>query len=168
MSHLRRIFQHLQDDYAVSRHTWWLDESSGRIVNDVTYTLRFVHQTAEGLRRGDEACWRELVVYCIDRSMSYHVMVAIGDYLGAVTALEPLPVIDLSPQPARNGRGDVLPLFDETDRVASQGRVVNPEPDRPITFKHEHQWSPYPPRLKDTHPTPDAMGTTHQSVHWLF
>jgi hypothetical protein len=137
-------------------------------VNDVSFTLDLIVRTAQCLRRDDQNCWKELVAYCIDRSMSYILMFAIGQYLSDCAELEPLPLIDLSHQPSRNWRGGLFPLFDETDRVASKGVTAKPEPDREIAFKREHRWSQYQPRMKDDHPSPEAMGTTSKSIHWLF
>lgn len=168
MNELRMIHKLLREEYAASKHIFWLDEKTGKHVNDVSHTLNLIVETAQCLRRGDDGCWKTLVAYCIERSMSYILMFAIGEYLSECTELEPMPVIDLSHQPTRNWRGGLLPLFDETDRVASKGVTIEPEPDRDIAFKHEHRWSQHQPRMKDDHPSPEAMGTTNKSVHWLF
>jgi hypothetical protein len=100
--------------------------------------------------------------------MSYILMFAIGEYLSDCAKLEPLPLIDLSPEKYRNWRGGLMPLFDETDLVASKGATAKPEPDRDIAFKREHRWSQYQLRMKDDHPAPEAIGTTSKSIHWLF
>ncbi|MCL4880533.1 MAG: hypothetical protein KJ064_28065 [Anaerolineae bacterium] len=39
MSKLRVIYQLLREEYAISRHLWWVDAESGKLVNDVTYCL---------------------------------------------------------------------------------------------------------------------------------
>jgi hypothetical protein len=168
MSDLHTIHQLLREEYAASKHIFWLDEASGKVVNDVSYTLGLIGKTAQCLRRGNEVCWKQLVAYCIERSMSYILMFAIGEYLSDCAKLEPLPLIDLSYEPVRNWRGGLLPLFDETDRVASKGVTAKPEPDREMAFKHEHRWSQYQLRMKDDHPAPERMGTTSKSIHWLF
>lgn len=168
MNELRMIHQLLREEYAASKHIFWLDEKTGKYGNDVSYTLNLIVETAQCLRRGDEGCWGKLVAYCIERSMSYIVMFAIGEYLSDCAELEPLPLIDLSPEPYRNWRGGLLPLFDETDRIASKASNIKPEPDRDIAFKCEHHWSQYQPRMKDDHPASEAMNTTSKSIHWLF
>ena len=141
MNELRMIHQLLREEYAASKHIFWLDESSGKYVNDVLYSLNLVVRAAQCLRRGDEDCWQELVAYCIERSMSYIVIFAIGEYLSEWVELDPLPLIDLSPEKYGNWRGGILPLFDETDRVAHKSPTEKPEPDREMTFKGEHRWS---------------------------
>jgi hypothetical protein len=167
MSDLHTIHQLLREEYAASKHIFWLDEASGKIVNDVSQTLNLIVETAQCLRRGDEDCWKQLVAYCIERSMSYILMFAIGEYLSDCAELEPLPLIDLSHEPYRNWRGGPLPLFDETDRVASKGVTTKPEPDREMAFKREHRWSDYQWRTRDEHPVPETQ-TVSKSVHWLF
>jgi hypothetical protein len=168
MSDLHTIHQLLREEYAASKHLFWLDEASGKVVNDVSYTLGLIVKTAQCLRRDDEDCWKQLVAYCIERSMSYILMFAIGESLSGCAKLEPLPLIDLSPEKYRNWRGGLMPLFDETDLVASKGATAKPEPDRDIAFKREHGWSQYKLRMKDDHPAPEAVGTTSKSIHWLF
>jgi hypothetical protein len=167
MSDLHTIHQLLREEYATSRHIFWLDEASGKVVNDVVYTLLLIHKTAECLRRGEEDCWKALVAYCFEGSMSYIVMFAIGEYLSDCAELEPLPLIDLSYEPHRNWRGGLLPLFDETDLVASKGATARPEPDRDMAFKREHRWSHYESRTRDDHPAPETQ-TVSKAVHWLF
>jgi hypothetical protein len=71
MSDLHTIHQLLREEYAASKHIFWLDEKSGKVVNDVSHTLNLIVETAKCLRRGDEDCWKQLVAYCIERSMSY-------------------------------------------------------------------------------------------------
>ena len=39
MSQLKIIHKLLREEYALSRHVWWHDEESGKLVNDVTYCL---------------------------------------------------------------------------------------------------------------------------------
>lgn len=167
MSDLHTIHKLLREEYAASKHIFWLDDASGKVVNDVSYTLDLIVETAQCLRRGDEDCWKALVAYCIERSMSYILMFAIGEYLSDCAKLEPLPLIDLSPEKYRNWRGGLMPLFDETDVAASKGATAKPEPDRDIAFKREHRWSDYQWRTRDEHPTPETQ-TVSKSVHWLF
>lgn len=168
MSDLSIIHELLIEEYAVSRHIWWHDANSGKLVNDVVYYLLLIQRTAECLQSGDEDCWRELVTYCLERSMSYLLIAAIGKYLSEHSKLNPLPMIDLSLPPVRNVQDNLLPLFDETERVIYDGGVEQPEPDRRMAFRHDHQWSSYVWRTKDDHPTPEVMGTTSKSIHWLF
>ena len=169
MSNLTMIHELLREEYAVSRHVWWTDTESGDLVNDVTYTLRLIRKTAECLRRGDEDCWRELVAYCIERSMSYIVMFAIGEYLADCAELEPLPLIDLTPDSSRKTiEGEVTLTEDVTRIFQLHAKTAKPEPDRELAFKGEHRWASCKPRLKDDHPTPKAVNTTNKSIHWLF
>ena len=42
MNQLKIIHELLREEYAVSRHVWWVDEESGKLVNDVTYCLGLV------------------------------------------------------------------------------------------------------------------------------
>ena len=114
MSKLQVIYQLLREEYAVSRHIWWTDDSTGKLVNDVTNTLWLIRKAAECVRRGEEDCWRELVEYAIKRSMSYLLIHAIGEYLMDCGELEPLPLIDLTPEKYRNWRGGEMPIQDET------------------------------------------------------
>ena len=37
MSQLKIIHELLCEEYTVSRHIWWRDEESGKLVNDVTF-----------------------------------------------------------------------------------------------------------------------------------
>ncbi|MBZ0310133.1 MAG: hypothetical protein K8I82_28995, partial [Anaerolineae bacterium] len=115
MSQLNEIYQLLREEYAISRHIFWLDEVSGKFVNDITQTLHLIVNTARCLRDGDENCWRELVAHCIERSMSAALMQVIGAYLRDCAELTPLPAIDLVEPNYRNGRGSKVPLLDETD-----------------------------------------------------
>jgi hypothetical protein len=166
---LKMIHELLREEYAVSRHVWWTDDESGDLVNDVTHTLRLIHKTAECLRRGDEDCWRELVVYCIERSMSYIVMFAIGEYLADCGELEPLPLIDLTPDNSRKSLECEVTLTEDVTRIFQlHAKTAKPEADRDIAFKGEHRWARYKPRLKDDHPVPEKVNTTSKSIHWLF
>ncbi|MBZ0305721.1 MAG: hypothetical protein K8I82_06605 [Anaerolineae bacterium] len=167
MSQLKLIYQLLREEYSVSRHIFWLDEASGRFVNDITQTLYLIVNTAHCLREGDENCWRELVAHCIERSMSAVLMQAIGAYLQNCTELEPLPTINLTELKYRNRRSNNVPLLDETDHLLNHSPTVKPEPDRKLHLKGEHQWSQYPIRLKDEHPIPQTQ-TVNKSQHWLF
>ncbi len=105
MSQLRLIYHLLREEYAVSRHIWWLDETSGQWVNDVTHTLYLIRQAAECIRQGKTDCWQTLAAYAIERSMSALLMYAIGEYLLGCGQLDPLPAIDLSLEKYRNWRG---------------------------------------------------------------
>ena len=168
MSKLRPIYQLLREEYAVSRHIFWLDEASGKMVNDVTYCLYLVRKAAECVRRGDDDCWCELAAYAVERSMSYVLVHAIGDYLLECGELDPLPLIDLTPEKYRNWRGGEVPLLDESDPVFIKAPTEKPEPDREMAFKYDHRWSRYKSRMRDEHPAPEAIQTTSKSVHWLF
>jgi hypothetical protein len=167
MSSLQTIYELLREEYATSKHIFWLDEASGKIVNDVSFTLHLIVRTAQCLRRGDANCWKELVAYCIERSMSYILMFAIGQYLSDCAELDPLPVIDLSPDKSSNWRGGEVPLFDESDPVFIKSPTERPEPDREMAFKHDHRWSRYKLRMRDEHPAPGTQ-TVSKSIHWLF
>jgi hypothetical protein len=167
MSQLHMIHQLLREEYTASKHIFWRDEKSGKVVNDVSHTLNLIVETAQCLRHGEEACWKELVAYCIERSMSYILMFAIGEYLSECAKLEPLPLIDLSLEPYHNWRGGVAPLFDETDLVAMNAPTTKPEADRKMAFKHDHHWSDYRWRTRDEHPAPETQ-TVSKSIHWLF
>ena len=167
MSDLHTIHQLLREEYAASKHIFWLDEASGKVVNDVSQTLNLIVKTAQCLRRGDEDCWLEFVVYCIERSMSYILMFAIGEYLSDRADLEPLPLIDLSPDKSPNWRGGEVPLLDEGDPVFIKSPTERPEPDREMAFKHDHRWSRYKLRMRDEHPAPDTQAVS-KSIHWLF
>jgi hypothetical protein len=117
----------------------------------------------------DEDCWREMVTYCIERSMSYIVMFAIGEYLADCAELEPLPLIDLTPDNSRKTiEGEVTLTEDVTRIFQLHAKTAKPEPDRELAFKGEHRWARYKPRLKDDHPAPEAVDTTSKSIHWLF
>src|SRR5687768_14987125 len=96
MSQLRLIYQLLREEYAQSRHIFWLDEESGKFVNDIMYTMHLIVKTARCLRCGNQDCWKELVAYCIERAMSAALMQAIGAYLSDCGQLHPLPAIDLT------------------------------------------------------------------------
>lgn len=161
------IYELLCEEYAVSRHIFWFDEETGRFVNDVSYTASLIEKTAECLRDGRDDCWRELAAYAIERSMSYLLMHAIGEYLMDIAELEPLPVIDLSEPKYRNWRGGTWPLFDETERAQIRICTEKPEPDRDIAFKREHRWSITEPRYRDEHPAPETE-TVAKGQHWLF
>lgn len=167
MSQLHEIYQLLREEYSISRHIFWLDESSGRFVNDITQTLHLIVNTARCLREGDENYWHELVVHCIERSMSAVLMQAIGVYLNDCAVLRPLPMIDLAEPKYRNWRGVEGPLVDETDYLLRHSPMGKPEPDRKLHFKGEHRWSQYRPRVRDEHPIPHAQ-TISKSQHWLF
>lgn len=167
MSSLKIIHELLREEYAVSRHIWWWDEDSGKLVNDVTYCLLLIRKAAECIRRGEEDCWRELAAYAIERSMSYLLMHAIGEYLLDCGELPPLPLIDLTPEKYRNWQGGEMPILDETERLYIHAMTEQLEPDRLISFKSDHRWSHYKPRMRDDHPAPEAQ-TTSKSVHWLF
>jgi|GEM_PF-6614663 len=168
MSKLGALHQLLKEEYAASQHIWWKDEVSKKLVNDVSYTLGLIVKTARCLRRGEDHCWAELVAYCLSRSMSCRVMVAIGEYLAGCGALAPLPLIDLSEQPYRNWRGRTVALFDETANPMMNSRTERPEGDREMAFKREHNWSDYEWRMEDRHPKPKEKRTTNKSIHWLF
>ena len=168
MSSLKIIPKILREEYAVSRHIWWLEEESGKLVNDVTYCLLLIRKAAECIRRGEEDCWRELAAYAIERSMSYLLMHAIGEFLLNCGELPPLPLIDLTAEKYRNWQGGESPLLDETERFYIHAMTEKPEPDREMAFKHDHHWSQYRLQMRDEHPAPEAMGTTSKSVHWLF
>jgi hypothetical protein len=168
MSNLKIIHELLREEYAVSRHIWWLDAESGKLVNDVTYCLLLIRKAAECIRRGEEDCWRELAAYALERSMSYLLMHAIGEYLLDCGELPPLPVIDLTPEKYRNWQGSEMPILDETERLYIHAMTEQLEPDRLMAFKSDHHWSRYKPRMNDDHPAPEAIGTTSKSIHWLF
>lgn len=169
MSPLRLIYELLREEYAISRHIWWCDFDSGKLVNDVLYTLLLIRKTAEYLRRGDEDCWRELVAYCLERSMSYVVMFAIGEYIAEQVDLEPLPLIDLTPNKSRKSIECEVTLTEDVTRIFGlHAKTAKPEPDRDMAFKGDHHWTRYKSRLKDEHPTPEKVDTTHKSIHWLF
>lgn len=168
MSSLKIIHQLLREEYAISRHIWWLDAESGKLVNDVTYCLLLIRKAAECIRRGEEDCWRELVAYALERSMSYLLMHAIGEYLLDCGELDPLPLIDLTPEKYRNWQGGEMPILDETERLYIHAMTEKLEPDRLMAFKSDHHWSPCKPRMRDDHPAPEAIGTTSKSIHWLF
>jgi hypothetical protein len=167
MSQLCTIHQLLREEYAVSRQIWWLDEDSGKLVNDVTYSLRLVVKAAECLRRGEEDCWRALVAYALDRSMSYLLMQAIGEYLAEWADLPPLPTVDFTEASYCNWRGTEIPLLDETDYAPLHASLGKPETDRVLNLKGQHQWSLQPLRLHDEHPLPMTQ-TVNKSQHWLF
>lgn len=167
MSNLKIIYKLLREEYAVSRHIWWLDTESGKLLNDVTYCLLLIRKAAECIRRGEEECWRELAAYALERSMSYLLKYAIGEYLLDCGELDPLPLIDLSPEKYRNWQGGESHLLDETERLYIHAFTEKPEPDREMAFKHDHHWSHYNPRLRDEHPAPEVQATC-KSVHWLF
>ncbi|MBZ0315937.1 MAG: hypothetical protein K8L91_05930 [Anaerolineae bacterium] len=167
MSNLKIIHELLREEYAVSRHIWWLDAESGKLVNDVTYCLLLIRKAAECIRRDEEDCWRELAAYAVGRSMSYLLMHAIGEFLLNCGELTPLPLIDLAVEKYRNWQGGESPLLDETERLYIHALTEKPEPDRKMAFKHDHHWSRYKPRMRDTHPAPEVQMTS-KSVHWLF
>jgi hypothetical protein len=167
MSSLKIIHELLREEYAISRHIWWLDTESGKLVNDVTYCLLLIRRATVCIRRGEEDCWRELVAYALDRSMSYLLMQAIGEYLLDCGELPPLPLIDLTPEKYRNWQGGEFPLLDEADLMLIHAPTEQPEPDRLLAFKSEHHWSRYKPRMRDEHPAPQTQ-TVSKSVHWLF
>jgi hypothetical protein len=167
MSRLHPIYQLLREEYALSRHIWWLDEDSGKLVNDVTYCLLLIRRAAECIRRGEEDCWRELVTYALERSMSYLLMYTIGEYLAEWADLPPLPTVDLTEKSYRNWRGTEVPLLDETDHAPLHGCLGKPETDRVLNLKGQHQWSIQPMRLHDEHPLPMTQ-TVSKSQHWLF
>ncbi|MCL4880532.1 MAG: hypothetical protein KJ064_28060 [Anaerolineae bacterium] len=100
--------------------------------------------------------------------MSYLPMYAIGEYLLNCGDLEPLPLIDLTPEKYRNWRGGEVPLLDESDTVFIKAPTEKPEPDRVMAFKHDHRWSQYKLRMHDEHPAPEVIRTTSKSIHWLF
>jgi hypothetical protein len=75
--------------------------------------------------------------------MSYILMFAIGQYLSDCAELNPLPVIDLTPEKSRNWQGGEVPLLDESDPVFIKASTEKPEPDREMAFKHDHRWSRY-------------------------
>lgn len=167
MSSLKIIHQLLREEYAISRHIWWLDTESGKLVNDVTYCLLLIRKAAECIRRSEEECWRELAAYAIERSMSYLLMQAIGEYLLDCGELPPLPTIDLSPEKYRNWRGGEVPLLDESDPLFLNVPTEKPEPDRDMAFKSDHRWSQRKWRTRDEHPLPQVQ-TVNKSQHWLF
>jgi hypothetical protein len=167
MSQLKIIHELLCEEYVVSRHIWWHDEESGKLVNDVTYCLGLVRKAAECVRRGEEDCWRELAAYAIERSMSYVLMHAIGEYLMDYGELDPLPLIDLAPEKYRNWQGGEVPMLDATERMYVHAMSVKPDSDRSIAYKSDHHWTRYKPRMRDEHPAPQTQ-TTSKSIHWLF
>lgn len=167
MSQLRLIYQLLCEEYAASRHIFWLDENASKWVNDVTYTLHLIVKAAQGLRRGEQDGWCELATYAIERSMSYLLIHATGEYLAKCADLSPLPVIDLTEGPYRNWRGTVVPLFDESDHPHLHCPTYQPEPDRRVSLKCSQVWSYYPMRMRDEHPHP-TLQIVSKSVHWLF
>ena len=136
MSQLRIIHELLREEYAVSRHVWWLDEESAKLVNDVTYALLLIRKAADCIRKGEDDCWRELAAYAIERSMSYLLMHAIGEYLLGCDELEPMPLIDLAPEKYRNWQGGELSMLDETERLYIHAMSVKPDPNRQMAFKH--------------------------------
>lgn len=169
MTTLSDIHELLIEEYAASRHIWWQDEMFDKWVNDVVYALLLMQQTAECLQRGDENCWQVLVTYCLERAMSYRLIVAMGEYLSNCITLTPLPLIDLNSDTSAHVRASEFPLSGEVERIFHiHSSTAKPEPDRLIAFKHEQSWSRYSPRLRDEHPVPLAVGATHKSVHWLF
>jgi hypothetical protein len=168
MSQLKMIHELLREEYAVSRHVRWFDEQSGKLVNDVTFTLSLIQKAAACIRRGEDDCWRELAAYAIERSMSHLLMHAIGEYLMDCGELDPLPLIDLAPEKYRNWQGGEVPMLDETERMYIHAMSVKPDPDRQMAFKSDHHWSRYKPRMRDEHPAPEAIQTTSKSIHWLF
>jgi hypothetical protein len=167
MSQLKMIHELLCEEYAVSRHIWWVDEESGKLVNDVTYCLGLIRKAAACIRRGEEDCWCELAAYAIERSMSYVLMHAIGEYLMDCGELDPLPLIDLAPEKHCNWQGGEVPMLDETERLYIYAMSVKPDPDRQMAFKHDHRWSRYRLRMRDEHPAPETQ-TVSKSIHWLF
>ena len=167
MNQLDIIYELLCEEYAVSRHIFWFDEETGRFVNDVSYTLILIEKAAECLRDGKEDCWRELAAYAVERSMSYLLIHAIGEYLMDIAELEPLPLVDLSVPKYRNWRGGMVPLLDETDHAEMHAPSVKPEPDREIHFRNEHRWSIVEPRYRDEHPSPETQPVS-KSQHWIF
>ncbi|MBZ0310055.1 MAG: hypothetical protein K8I82_28600 [Anaerolineae bacterium] len=167
MSQLKLIYPLLREEYAVSRHIFWLDEESGKLVNDIMYTMHLLVKTARCLRRGDQDCWKELVAYCIERAMSAALMQAIGAYLSNCGQLEALPAIDLTEPKHRNWRGTTVPLLDETDRLACIAPTEKPEPDRPLVLKSACQWSQQDLRLRDTNPHHARKNQT-KATHWLL
>jgi hypothetical protein len=42
MSQLQVIHQLLREEYAVSKHIFWLDEASDKVVNDISHTLNLI------------------------------------------------------------------------------------------------------------------------------
>ena len=168
MSQLRIIHELLREEYAVSRHVWWRDEESGKLVNDVTYCLGLVRKAAECIRRGEEDRWRELAAYAIQRAMSCPLMHAIGQYLMDCGDLDPLPLIDLAPEKYRNWQGGEVPMLDATERMYIHAMSVKPDVERQMAFKSDHHWSRPKPRMRDEHPSPEAIRTTSKSIHWLF
>lgn len=167
MSHLKLIHQLLREEYACSRHIFWLDEKSGKWVNDISFTLDLIVRTARCLRAGNQAYWQELVTYCIERSMSALLMQAVSTYLQEYAKLEPLPTITLFELESRNWRGGIIPLIDVVDHLHLNGQTEKPEADRPLALKGEHQWSQYPMRLHAEHPQASTQ-TVNKSQHWLF
>ena len=167
MNQLRIIHELLCEEYAVSRHVWWVDEESGKLVNDIIFTLSLIQKAAACIRRGEDDCWRELAAYAIERSMSYLLMHAIGEYLKDCGELDPLPLIDLAPETYRNWQGGELPILDETERLYIHAMSVKPDPERQMAFKSDHHWSRYKPRMRAEHPAPQTQ-TTSKSIHWLF
>lgn len=169
MSQLRIIHELLREEYAASRHIWWHDPESGKLVNDVSFSMALIIKTGYRLREGDYEAWCELAAYCLERSMSYVVMFAIGEYIAEQVDLEPLPLIDLTPDKSRKTHHAETPLSDEVIRMFQlHAKTAKPEPDRDMAFKGDHHWTRYKPRLKDDHPAPAKVDTTHKSIHWLF
>ncbi|MBI5930404.1 MAG: hypothetical protein HY862_13925 [Chloroflexi bacterium] len=167
MSSLKIIYKLLREEYAVSRQIWWLDAESGKLVNDVTYCLLLIWKAAECIRRGEEDCWRELAAYALERSMSYLLMHAIGEYLLDCGELDPLPLIDLTPEKYLNWQDGESPLLDETEHLYIHAPTEKPEPDRDMAFKSDHRWSQRKWRTRDEHPLPHTQ-TVNKSQHWLF
>ena len=167
MSQIDLIRELLREEYVISRHIFWRDEESGEYVNDVSYTTRLIQKTAECPREGQHDCWRDLAAYAIERSMSYPLMFAIGEYIQECADLKPLPLIDMSKGCYRNWRGGVRLLCDESDHAQVHAPTIKPEPEREIHFKRDHQWTLRQPRFRDSHPEPETE-TVGKSQHWLF
>ncbi len=165
MTTLREIYHLLRDEYAPSRHIVWRDEQD-HIVNDVTHTLRLLVAAAKGLRTGDETGWRKLVRYCILRSTSACVLLAMDVYLKTCGEYPPLPLICIVEERSTNWRGGKVPLLDETDSAELHAPTPKPEPDRQLILKKQTQWSHEPPlSTRAHHPKPTRAVASN---HWLF
>lgn len=164
---LRMLRHLLQQEYRLSRHLFWQDENTGRIVNDVTECLKLIVIAAKELRQGEQAAWERLIRYCLDRSMSACLLVAIDHYIRPCGEFPPVPLIQLEDeQPYRNWRGGIVSLLDETDHAHWTAQVGRPEADRHLILKGEHQWSLQQPRLRAENPHHTKKNQT-KATHWL-
>jgi len=168
MSAARKLYDLVQKEYAVSKHIFWLDEATGDLVNDVSYTLRLIIAAARGMRVGDEEGWVRLVRYAVDRAMSGELKEAIGKYLGLFDRLPGLPLVIITQEGAWYDllklKIVTVQLFEDTvfPRM-TQAHTFKPEQDRIVALKHEHEWTNQEWRLSDK--PPDLAPSVRH--HWF-